>query len=148
MLACLSETMRCYPPFVAGAFRQTPKDVLIDGKFEPQGYAVNRDERYWKEPERFAPKRWMDGLEYKGDQLDAMQPFSTGPRNCIGRNLAYAEARLILAKLVFSFDMSLAASNDHWLHNQKAYIVWDKPLLYVHLLREAVPDSEREHHIY
>ncbi|KAI1379669.1 putative cytochrome P450 [Hypoxylon crocopeplum] len=140
MLACLNESLRCYPPFVTGAPRQTPKDVIIDGKFVPQGtvlsvfqYAINHDERYWNEPRKFAPERWMDDPEYKSDQLDAMQPFSTGPRNCIGRNLAYAEMRLILAKIVYNFDMSLAADSHHWLRSQKAYTVWDKPPLNVHL---------------
>ncbi|KAI0181033.1 putative cytochrome P450 [Hypoxylon sp. FL1284] len=125
MLACLNESMRCYPPFVTGAPRQTPQDVIIDGKFVPQGtivsafqYAVNHDERYWTEPEKIAPERWMDDPEYKNDQLGI---------------LAYAETRLILAELVYNFDMSLAADSEHWLHNQKAYIVWDKPPLNVHL---------------
>ncbi|KAI4861513.1 putative cytochrome P450 [Hypoxylon rubiginosum] len=130
MLACLNETMRCYPPFVTGAPRQTPKDVIIADNFVPQGTVVSV---FQYAPERFAPERWMEDPEYKTDQRDAMQPFSTGPRNCIGRNLAYAETRLILARLVYNFDMSLAADSDHWLHNQKAYIVWDKPPLNVHL---------------
>ncbi|KAI2463323.1 putative cytochrome P450 [Annulohypoxylon bovei var. microspora] len=140
MLACLNESLRCYPPFATGAPRQTPKDAIIDGKFVPKGtvvsvfqYAVNHDERYWKEPQKFAPERWMDDPKYKGDQLDAMQPFSIGPRNCIGRNLAYAEMRLILARVVYNFDMNLDADSRHWLRGQKAYTVWDKPVLNVHL---------------
>ncbi|KAI0536530.1 putative cytochrome P450 [Xylaria digitata] len=140
MLACLNETLRCYPPFVTGAPRQTHKDAVIGGNFVPRGtvvsvfqYAVNHDEHYWKDPERFAPERWMDDPKYKGDQLGAMQPFGMGPRNCIGRNLAYAEMRLILAKLVFNFDLTLADDSRNWLDGQKAYTVWDKPALNVYL---------------
>ncbi|KAI0898217.1 putative cytochrome P450 [Annulohypoxylon nitens] len=140
MLACLNETLRCYPPFVTGAPRYTSKDAIIDGHFVPAGtvfsvyqYAINHGERYWKQAEKFAPERWMDDPEYKSDQLDAMQPFGLGPRNCIGRNLAYAEMRLILAKIVYNFDMSLAADSRDWLQDQKAYIVWDKPPLHVYL---------------
>ncbi|KAJ2987771.1 hypothetical protein NUW58_g4323 [Xylaria curta] len=154
MLACLNETMRFYPPLVTGLPRQTHKDAIISGEFVPRGvssppflstltvfpawrnwekYAINHDERYWKNPEEFAPTRWMGDPEYKNDQLDAMQPFSAGPRNCIGRNLAYAEARLVLAKIVYNFDMTLADDSRGWLNDQKAFTVWDKPPLNIHL---------------
>ncbi|KAI1352187.1 cytochrome P450 [Xylaria sp. FL0043] len=141
MLACLNESLRQYPPVAAGLPRKSPKGgALVDGRFVPQDtivsvfqWAVNHDERYWTEPEKFAPERWMNDPKYKNDQLDAMQAFSVGPRNCIGRNLAYAEMRLILAKLVFNFDISLANDSRTWLHNQKAYTIWDKPPLNIHL---------------
>lgn len=41
--------------------------------------------------------------------------------------------RLILARIIFSFDMKLSESSKDWLRTQKAYLVWDKPDLYVHL---------------
>lgn len=61
-----------------------------------------------------------------------MQPFSFGPRNCIGRNLAYAEMRTIMARLVFNFDLTLAPESKNWL-DQKIYNLWQKPPLMVHL---------------
>ncbi|GAW18921.1 hypothetical protein ANO14919_084040 [Xylariales sp. No.14919] len=141
MLACLNESLRRYPPVVTGLPRVGPKGgAMVDGHFVPQGtvlsvfqWAVNHDERYWTEPEKFAPQRWLGDSKYKGDTLDAMQSFSVGPRNCIGRNLAYAEMRLILAKLVYNFDMTLSESSRGWLRDQKAYTVWDKPALDVYL---------------
>jgi cytochrome P450 len=39
------------------------------------------------------------------DQTNAIQPFGVGPRSCIGRLLAWAEMRLILARLVWRFDL-------------------------------------------
>ncbi|KAI1115913.1 cytochrome P450 [Nemania sp. NC0429] len=141
MLACLNESLRRYPPVVTGMPRVTPRGGgMVDGAFVSQGtivsvfqYAVNHDEHYWKAPNTFAPERWLDDPNYKGDQLDAMQSFSVGPRNCVGRNLAYAEMRLILAKIVFNFDMSLADDSRDWLKDQKAYTVWEKPPLNIHL---------------
>ncbi|KAI1153499.1 cytochrome P450 [Nemania diffusa] len=141
MLACLNESLRRYPPVTTGLPRQAPKGgAMVDGGFVAEGtivsvfqYAVNHDERYWTDPYGFAPERWMGDLKYKGDTLDAMQSFSVGPRNCIGRNLAYAEMRLILARLIYNFDMSLADESRDWLEGQKAFNVWDKPALYVHM---------------
>ncbi|KAJ3578918.1 hypothetical protein NPX13_g1649 [Xylaria arbuscula] len=138
MLACLNESLRQYPPVAGGLPRWAPKGgAVIGGKFVPERtivsifqLAVNYDEHYWNEPEKFRPERWMEDSK-SGDQLDAMQPFSVGPRNCIGRNLAYAEMRLILAKLVYNFDMSLAEDSREWLKGQKAYTIWDKPPLNV-----------------
>lgn len=47
-------------------------------------------------------------------------------------SLAYAEMRLILAKVLFNFDMELADKEVDWWA-QKAYLLWDKPPLEVYL---------------
>ncbi|KAI1821980.1 putative cytochrome P450 monooxygenase [Xylaria intraflava] len=141
MLACLNETFRCYPPVASGLPRQVPAGgATIDGKFIPQGavvsviqWAINHDERFWTEPETFAPERWMGDPKYQGDRFDAMQPFSVGPRNCIGRNLAYAEMRLILAKMIYNFDMDMVDESREWLGSQKVYDLWDKGPLDINL---------------
>ncbi|KAI0443926.1 cytochrome P450 [Xylaria telfairii] len=141
MLACLNESLRRYPPVAGSLPRVVPKGgTMIDGKFVPEGtilsviqWAVNHDSNHWNEPYKFAPERWLGDPKYQTDKLDAMQSFSVGPRNCIGRNLAYAEMRLILAKIVFNFDMTLADDSRGWLDDQRAYTVWEKPALNVHL---------------
>ena len=43
--------------------------------------------------------------KFYGDQRQAVQAFSVGPRNCIGKTLAWAELRLVLAKLVWTFEI-------------------------------------------
>lgn len=52
-------------------------------------WAVNYDSSFWKDPEDFAPERFMGDERYKEDQQDAMQPFSMGPRNCIGKKYVF-----------------------------------------------------------
>ncbi|KAI2628416.1 putative cytochrome P450 monooxygenase [Xylaria nigripes] len=142
MLACLNEALRCYPPIASGLPRYVPQGgAMIDGKFVPQDtivsvfqWAVNHDEGFWTEPEKFAPERWLGDPKYKDDRLDAMQPFGVGPRNCIGRNLAYAEMRLILAKMVYNFDISMADESREWPRGQKVYdVIWNVPALYMHV---------------
>ncbi|KAI1804351.1 cytochrome P450 [Daldinia bambusicola] len=141
MLACLNESLRQYPPVTTDLPRRIPKGgANIVGKFLPEGticsvfqWVINYDQRWWKDPYKFAPERWLDDPEYENDRRDAMQPFSHGPRNCIGKNLAYAEMRLILAKVLFNFDMAIDEASRNWTEGQQAYGVWAKPSLYVRL---------------
>ncbi|KAK7751934.1 hypothetical protein SLS62_006077 [Diatrype stigma] len=83
-------------------------------------------------PEKFAPERWLRNPEcdpeYADDNREAHQPFSVGPRNCVGLNLAWHEMRLLLAKVVYNFDIELQVGPD-W-REQNAYLTWDrKPLM-------------------
>lgn len=48
-------------------------------------------------------------------------------------SLAYAEMRLILAHMIFHFDLELADDSRGWLQGQKAFQLWDKPPLNVYL---------------
>ena len=41
--------------------------------------------------------------------------------------------RLILAKIIFNFDMKIADHSRNWLETQKIYALWDKPALDVYL---------------
>lgn len=97
-------------------------------------WAMHHDADYWFDPWGFHPERWIGGdPRFADDCQDAMQPFSIGPRNCIGRNLAFAEMRLILTRILFDFDLKLADHSKDWLASQKCYALWDKPALDVHL---------------
>lgn len=51
----------------------------------------------------------------------------------IVNSLAYIEMRLVLARILFNFDMVLRAESRHWLENQKAYNIWSKPPLHIRL---------------
>jgi len=47
--------------------------------------AMNHSRENWTEPERFRPERFLDSDLFPNDRREALQPFSVGPRNCIGR---------------------------------------------------------------
>ncbi|KAF3000541.1 hypothetical protein E8E14_000671 [Neopestalotiopsis sp. 37M] len=138
LAACLEEGLRCYPPVVIGPPRVTPEggNIICDKWVPPKTHVVvpqypaNMSPLNFKHPRQFIPERWIQGHGYDDDRKDAMQPFSTGPRNCLGKNLAYHEMRLILAKVLWHFDLELCSQSQDW-SNQKSYILWDKPPLLV-----------------
>ncbi|KAK5652338.1 hypothetical protein OQA88_10530 [Cercophora sp. LCS_1] len=132
MLAVLNEALRMYPPVTSNLVRAVPEGgAQVAGRFIPGGtyvevqhWSVNHSKDNFADPWEFKPERFLDPK--KTDVLEALQAFSTGPRNCIGRNLAYAEMRIILARLVFDFDMKLADDSKDWVSRQKAYTLWDR----------------------
>jgi versicolorin B desaturase len=70
---------------------------------------------------------------FANDNYDAFQPWSVGLRNCIGRNLAYAELRLTLAKVLWHYDITLDTEKTGDFLDQKIWSIWAKRELYVTL---------------
>jgi cytochrome P450 len=98
----LSEAMRLYPPIpVIG--RQAVDACDLGGYPVPAGtpvsfaqWSVQRDPRFFDDPDVFRPERWEDGLAQRLPRF-AYFPFGGGPRLCIGNTFAMMEATLILA---------------------------------------------------
>ena len=95
--------------------------------------AANRVDWNFHRPDDFVPERWLPNIdpksEFSRDDRAACQPFSLGTRNCIGKNLAYAEMRLILAKVLYHFDLSPGDGLEGDWFEQKAWAVrWKKPV--------------------
>ena len=140
--AVLQETLRIYPPVAVTLPRVVPANgAIIDGKFVPAGvtvgvnhFACYHDPRNFHRPLDFLPDRWLPECHeemFKGDYRNCFQPFSFGPRNCLGKNLAWAEMRLIAAKLLFRFDLELNERSRRWAEGQKMFGFWVKPDLLV-----------------
>lgn len=88
-----------------------PGGMHIDGHFIPGGmtvtvseYPANHLESNFHDPYTFKPERWLD--PDTKDSLGVSKPFSYGPRDCVGKNLADMEMRLYIAHLVWNFDMT------------------------------------------
>lgn len=133
---CLEEGLRVFPPLSFGLPRDCP-GAVIDGHFVPEGttvanenYSMALDPRFWADPVSFRPERWL-GEGFAGDDKRASQPFSSGPRGCLGINLAYMEMRISVAKLLWAFDLELASEVPDWNSACKNYILWKKPDLNV-----------------
>ncbi|PSN64117.1 cytochrome P450 [Corynespora cassiicola Philippines] len=144
MLAVLDEGMRIYPPVANQGNRVVPpQGAMVAGKWVPGGtslqvlqYGANHSATNFTRPEEFVPERWLADppIEFANDDRYARQPFSIGARDCIGRNLSYAEMRLILARVCFNFDIELDTDRcGDWMKTQKVYSLWQKTPLYVKL---------------
>ncbi|OLL21888.1 Isotrichodermin C-15 hydroxylase [Neolecta irregularis DAH-3] len=116
--AVLEESMRISSPVPANLPRISPPEgCTIAGEILPGGidfsvptYALNLDERYFTRPNEFIPERWIikEGFEkdWEYGRL-AYQPFSIGPRACLGRTMAYMEMRLVIAQWIWTFDAEI-----------------------------------------
>ena len=100
-----------------------------------QPWSINRDPNRFYKTTDFLPERWIpDALEnpkspFHHDDRRAMQPFSIGPRACLGQYLAWAEMQLILAKLLVSFDFrAIENKRLRWEELRTFLLVEKKPL--------------------
>ncbi len=66
----------------------------------------------------------------------AFHPFSIGNRRCLGQSLAYLEMRLILARLLWKFDIEQDGKPWAW-EEQKTWILWEKKPLNVRIRKRA-----------
>ncbi|TEA14667.1 Cytochrome P450 monooxygenase alt3 [Colletotrichum sidae] len=137
--AVIEETLRIYPPSPSALPRFVPgAGEEIDGRWVPGGTAVGVHQLSaghspvnWKRADEFIPERWLDSsLEYRADDRAASQPFSFGPRNCVGKSMAYAELRIVVTKLLWNFNLELVDRSEEWVNKQKVYLIWQKePLM-------------------
>ncbi|KAI1125518.1 isotrichodermin C-15 hydroxylase [Nemania abortiva] len=143
LVACIDEALRLFPQTGTPSLRLTDKRTTIVGIPVPKDtvvgiwpWALYRSPALWTDPNEFHPERFLGDPSYANDARDAFKPFFTGSRDCIGQNLALIEMRLILAYMLFNFDMQRTAdpNSKDWVHKQKnLFIVWEKAPLPVQL---------------
>ena len=136
--AILQEGLRLCPTIPDGMRRQVPKGgAVVAGCWLPENtvvsvsqWATYQSSGNFSSPKAFAPERWLEDSKqssYISDKKEAFQPFSLGPHNCPGRSLAYLEMRLILARLVWNFNLETPSAMElpRW-EKQKIYWFWEK----------------------
>ncbi|KIX07113.1 uncharacterized protein Z518_05090 [Rhinocladiella mackenziei CBS 650.93] len=130
--ACIDEAMRMSPPVPGLLDRELlPGGAVIDGIQVPYGtivgvscYALHHSETYFPRSFEFIPERWIAGSD-KSDAngltvtpasveiaKSAFHPFSSGPRGCVGKNMAYMELLIAIGRAVYLFDMRLKDGDD------------------------------------
>lgn len=107
--AVVREMLRLYPSvYVFG--REVVAPIDIAGYHLPAGsrvmvspYVVQRDPRFFPEPDRFVPERWMD-FDRASLPRFAYFPFGGGPRVCMGQHYAMMQMSLVLSVLMQDLD--------------------------------------------
>jgi cytochrome P450 len=140
-----------------------PGGDVIDGYYIPGGttvachhYASYHSSANFYKAGEWHPERWLDPSHplspasvakqnpdnasyqddaegFSMDNKDVLNPFSLGPYGCLGKNLAYAEMRLILASVLWKFDMELCEESLGWVERMDVYFLWDKDALWIKL---------------
>lgn len=144
----LQEALRLFPPVPVGIPRAIASNSsggqTVCGKWLPSGtqlsvhqYAAYRSLANFKDPDHFVPERWLDDARYMGDHRDVCQPFSYGPRNCLGQNMAWYEMRIVFATLIANFDIELCEESRDWMPG-RVFMLWEKKPMMVRLRRVEV----------
>ncbi|KAL0764153.1 hypothetical protein CaCOL14_013206 [Colletotrichum acutatum] len=87
--AVISEGLRLYAPGSQGFPRLSPGmsvgDIYVPAGAEVFAHAwtLTHSEEYFSDPKNFKPERWLDAEST--DVREASQPFSMGPRGCLGQ---------------------------------------------------------------
>jgi cytochrome P450 len=100
----VTESMRLYPPaWIIG--RRAIDEYQLGGHVAPpraivlmSPYVMQRDPRFYAEPDRFDPDRWTPEFRAALPKF-AYFPFGGGPRQCIGESFAWMELILLVATI-------------------------------------------------
>lgn len=117
--AVINETMRMNPPGGTELNREVlPGGLTVDDQVFDQGtnigtalYCLHHDARIFPDPFSFRPERWIVdekagvGAESVASAESAFAPFSIGSRGCIGKNLAYMEMTVTMARLLWRLEV-------------------------------------------
>ncbi|XP_043268776.1 cytochrome P450 9e2-like [Venturia canescens] len=110
--AILNETLRLYPPgffldrLCVKPYQLPPalpgeKPITIqpgESVWFPV-YSINRDSKYFDDPDRWDPERFLGARKNRID-LSIYLPFGLGPRMCIGNRFALLETKVMLFHLL------------------------------------------------
>lgn len=108
---CIQETLRLYPAVPSGAGRILHEDLEYNGMYFFKGtsinasiYSIHHSKEYWGEDvEEFRPERFNEPMaEQHPLQFFA---FAHGPRYCIGMNLAFAEIKALVPKVILRYKL-------------------------------------------
>ncbi|KAG0357541.1 cytochrome P450 [Gamsiella multidivaricata] len=114
LAACINESMRLRPVAATGLPREVTEDKVMGGYLIPKGTIVlaqipqlHWSEEYFPRPKEYIPERWLAEGEspFPPVQDFTFYPFSAGTRNCVGKNFAMMEMKMILATVVKRYEI-------------------------------------------
>ena len=110
-MAVVEEVLRLCPLGSSlGLGHMVTEDTYLHGRYFPKGTVVvpygrliHRNPKFFPDPDKFNPERFLDSQSGKFKGSKNMMPFSVGKRRCPGEQLAKSEAYLFLTNLVRKF---------------------------------------------
>lgn len=120
--ACIDEAMRMAPAVPSELPRTVlPGGLRVDGEFLPEGscvgttgWSTGHNEESYNDFNIYRPERWIvdeeNGVttESVAYAKSCFHPFSAGPWNCVGQNLAMLEMMLVAARTLYRMDVRFA----------------------------------------
>ncbi|KAI4176008.1 MAG: hypothetical protein LQ343_001290 [Gyalolechia ehrenbergii] len=136
--AFINEAMRLNPPVTADMNREVlPGGLTVDGHFLQEGtnvgvapFSPHRNQTVFREPFAFTPKQWIPdektGITAASVVVceSAFRPFSIGSRGCPGKQLAYLEMSITMAKVLFLYDVRAVEGDD--LGAGRSELMWGR----------------------
>uniref|UniRef100_A0A1Y1K1H1 Cytochrome P450 n=1 Tax=Photinus pyralis TaxID=7054 RepID=A0A1Y1K1H1_PHOPY len=114
---CLKETLRKYPASTI-LRRECTKEYRVPGTsltINKGDYVyistlgIHNDPILYPDPEKFLPERFAEG---RSRHPCAYIPFGAGPRSCLGQRFAIMEAKIVVAKILKHFRISVNDRTD------------------------------------
>ncbi|KAI1291044.1 cytochrome P450 [Xylaria venustula] len=155
LTACLKEGLRILPNTASShGMPCIGPGTTVDGSYIPRGvvyqtstFSLARSPKYFFDPLHFRPSRWLSqdyamyDTQFADEELKGYQSFSQGPRACMGREIAWWQARLFLAKLLWKFDLELVPGQQINIDEDlRVYGMYTKPevrVRFVPLIQES-----------
>ena len=125
-------------------YRHLTRDITVKGYFIPEGawvtvnlFSLHHHPVYWPEPMKYDPSRFDANAENNARAAFSFVPFSGGPRNCIGQNLAMEEMKSAVSLILQEFRLSLPED----MHDiqQHLYLV-NRPSKAIELIVESLTE--------
>ncbi|KAM0812517.1 putative Cytochrome P450 [Seiridium cardinale] len=143
--AVVKEATRILPSIVFQLPRYAPPDFSVRGIKIPENthvgispIAQNRDQDIWgPDADEFKPDRWLqDPAKARYYDRSTMTFGGSGPRMCIGKNIALVELHKFLAQFIHHYDFDLANKERPW-HITTYWFAYQYDL-FMHITRRQV----------
>ncbi|KAF2679428.1 cytochrome P450 [Lentithecium fluviatile CBS 122367] len=140
LTAVLKEGIRLGPPAAVGLPRVVPNPgETICGRWVPgdtfvslNQYPAYRSPSNFTHPSSFIPSRFLPSTPFPNDNTAVFEPFLVGRHKCLGQKLAWAEMRLLLAQMLWEFDIGGVEGEVYGdFGERRTYLFWEKGSLNV-----------------
>ncbi|KAL8092600.1 hypothetical protein AgCh_034748 [Apium graveolens] len=116
----INESLRLYPPVIVMS-REALNDIKFGDIHLPKGVNVwavvttlHTDPENWGEDSyKFNPSRFANGVTGACRLPHLYMPFGVGPRICLGQNLALVELKILIARILSNYSVSLSPKYVH-----------------------------------